>query len=57
MEKYKVEEMSSSEIKLVKVSLENEYEVIKNKMIQMADKLQELENEWNKLEYELKKRG
>lgn len=56
MEKYKVEEMSSSEIKLGKITLQNEYETVKNKMIQMADKLQELKKEWDKLDYELKKR-
>ncbi len=56
MEKYKVEEMSSSEIKLGKITLQNEYETVKNKMLQMADKLQELKKEWDKLDYELKKR-
>jgi len=46
--------MSNNELKLYKLSLENEYEAIKAKIVALEEQLDELDREYNKAETEEK---
>lgn len=53
-ENYK--EMSNAEIKVYQETLKNEYEFVKHQISLLCDKLDEMDNEWNKVEAELNRR-
>lgn len=57
MENLKLNEMSNSEIKIMLVEYENEYDAVKNKIRKNVERLNELDSLYNKAKSELRKRN
>lgn len=53
----KIEEMSTNELKLQTIKLENKHEVLKFEINNILDEIAEIDKEYNKIKNELKKRN
>lgn len=53
----KIEEMSTNELKLQTIKLENKHEVLKFEINNILDEIAEIDKEYNKIKNELNKRN